>query len=329
MVNYYELLEIPQNADPVAIRAAVKKTRRLWNNRANNPDATIRAEAERHVKEIAEAEKILLDAAKREEYDRQLAMNPQGNTLDQPQQTSPSNWEDDFWPAYENGMNDYAAQIAQRAINANERDGRAWFLYGEALRRGGDIQRGIPALERAEFLIPDEPGVYRQLAYAYMDAERPGDALQALFKATDLDPHNSEYYSMRAYLYRMAGMFEESRREAQTAFRMTPDDNSIRFEYFYALYGDALEAMSYNRSSGKHLITNKVQLDYVNEILKIMAETIPDDANKEGCLKDMQIVVDCVVQAESMVPTGFFGKKLGYIYNYETSNADTRSSGKR
>ena len=61
MVNYYELLEIPQNADKATIEQAIRKTRRVWNNRANNPDVTIRAEAERHVKEIAEAEKILLD----------------------------------------------------------------------------------------------------------------------------------------------------------------------------------------------------------------------------------------------------------------------------
>ena len=55
MVNYYELLEIPQNADKATIEQAIRKTRRVWNNRANNPDVTIRAEAERHVKEIAEA----------------------------------------------------------------------------------------------------------------------------------------------------------------------------------------------------------------------------------------------------------------------------------
>ena len=75
MVNYYELLEISQNADRTTIEQAIKKTRRLWNNRANNPDASIRAEAERHVREVAEAEKILLNDASRAEYDQQLRLN--------------------------------------------------------------------------------------------------------------------------------------------------------------------------------------------------------------------------------------------------------------
>ena len=78
-VNYYELLEIPQNADRTTIEKAIRKTRRLWNNRANNPDASIRAEAEFHVKEIAQAEKILLDPDKRQEYDVQLSQSPKSD----------------------------------------------------------------------------------------------------------------------------------------------------------------------------------------------------------------------------------------------------------
>ena len=39
MVNYYDLLGVSQDADRATIEQAIKKTRRLWNNRANNPDA--------------------------------------------------------------------------------------------------------------------------------------------------------------------------------------------------------------------------------------------------------------------------------------------------
>ena len=138
MVNYYELLDIPRNADKAAIEQAIKKTRRVWNNRANNPDAAIRAEAEMHVKEIAEAEKILLDASKRQEYDVQLSQAPKNDVVNQ-SSVDDSDWEAEFFQAYNRDMNDYAAQIAQRAVQTNERNGRAWFLYGEALRRGGNL----------------------------------------------------------------------------------------------------------------------------------------------------------------------------------------------
>ena len=92
VVNYYELLEIPQNADRAAIEQAIKKTRRVWNNRANNPDAAIRAEAEMHVKEIADAEKILLDEGKRQAYDEQLRQAPKNDVVDQTPSDN-SDWE--------------------------------------------------------------------------------------------------------------------------------------------------------------------------------------------------------------------------------------------
>ena len=325
MVNYYELLGVPQNADRATIEQAIKKTRRLWNNRANNPDASIRAEAEQHVREIADAEKVLLDDAKREDYNQQLAQAPSSNGVD-PQPVS-SDWEDEYFAAYNRDMTDYAAQVAQRAINANDRDGRAWFLYGEAIRRGGNYEGAIPPLQRASMLLRNDAGVFRQLGFACMDAGKPGDALNAFYEATRCDPNESEYYSLRAALFRRAEMIDEALDEAKKAFAMTPNDDSVRFEYFFALYEDALRSISYNRSSGKHLIINRVQLDYVNGLLKTMALTIPQDSNKAKCTSYMDEIVKYVVDAES-TKGGFFSTKPGYQYNYEISNADTRSTGK-
>ena len=327
MVNYYELLQIPQDANCLVIEKAIKQTRRLWNNRANSPDASIRAEAEQHVREVAEAEKILLDEAKRAEYDHKLAQSPKDNGADQQSSDNSLNWEEEYWPAYNRGLNDVAAEIAHHAISANERNGRAWYLYGEALRRGGNAAGAIQPLQRASLLLPNDAGVYRQLGFAFIDAGKPGDALQSFYEATKCDPNDSEYYSIRAMLFRDAGMIDEALNEARTAYQMTPSDDNIRFEYFFALYEDALRSISYNRSSGKHIIINRVQLDYANGLLKTMALTIPQDGNKAKCTAYMDEIVKYVVDAES-TKGGFFSSKPGYQYNYEISNADTRSTGK-
>lgn len=328
MINYYELLSISQDAGRVSIEQAIKKTRRLWNNRANNPDASIRAEAEQHVREIAEAEKILLNESKREDYDRQLSQSPRSDGVDRQSSGNSPDWEAEFFQAYDRELDDYAAQIAQRAIAANEGNGRAWFLYGEALRRGGNIERAIEPLQHASALLPDDARVYRQLGFAYMDAERQADALKAFYSATNCDPNDSEYYSLRAMLFRNAGMIDQSLEQARTAYNMTPNDNNVRFEFFYALYEDALRSMSYNRSSGKHLITNKVQLDSINALLKEMALTIPGDTNKTKCTVAMDDIAKIVVDAES-TKGGFFSSKPGYQYNYDISNAETRNTGKQ
>lgn len=324
MVNYYELLEIPQNADKAAIEQAIKKTRRVWNNRANNPDAAIRTESEMHVKEIAEAEKILLDASKRQEYDVQLSQAPKNDVVNQ-SPVDDSDWEAEFFKAYDRDMNDYAAQIAQRAVRANERNGRAWFLYGEALRRAGNLAQGVDALKRAS-LLSDDASIYRQLGFAYLDADQYGDAYKAFKSASQLDPSDFEYHTLMANCLRVGGMITEAIAEAKIAHSMNPNDENTKFEYFVALHEDAMKAMSYNRSSGKHLIINRRQLDYINDILKIMSVVVPKSDNR--CTKAMEDIVQIVVDAESSKGGGFLRpSKLGYEYNYEVSNADTRSSG--
>lgn len=325
MVNYYELLEIPQTADKTTIEQAIRKTRRIWNNRANNPDAAIRAEAELHVKEIAEAEKILLDAGKRQEYDIQLSEEPKADVTNQPTDDN-FNWEEEFFQAYNRDMNDYAAQIAQQEIRLHERNGRAWFLYGEALRRGGDLVQGIDALKRASLLVDNDAGIYRQLGFAYLERNQYGEAYRAFKVASQINPSDFEYHSLAANCLRIMGMLKEAIGEAKIAYSMNPDDEQVRLEYFVALHEDAINAMAYNRSSGKHLIINKIQLDYVNDLLKTMSIIVPK--NDDRCTKLLEDVVKIVVDAESSKGGGFFKiSKPGYQYNYEVSNADTRSTG--
>ena len=330
MVNYYELLEVSKDARMEEIEQAIKKTRRLWNNRANSPDASIRAEAERHVREVAEAEKILLDRAKREEYNQELAqnhtVNPQTNGNNENVNTS--DWEDDFFAAYNRDMNDVAAQIAYRIINVNDKNGRAWFLYGEALRRGGNISDGLQALKHASMLMPDSDDVYRQLGFAYLDMDQLSNAYSAFKTASKINPSNCEYLSLAANCLRLGGQIKDALTEARQAYNNDPNDNGARYALMFALYEDALASASYNRSSGKHLITNKVQLDYINNLLKTMSIAIPENENKDECVKAMDEIVQLVVDAESSKGGGLLKPgKIGYEYNYSISNQDTRNSG--
>lgn len=324
MVNYYELLEIPRDADEKSIEQAIRKTRRLWNNRANNPDINIRTEAEMHVKEIAQAEKILLDQAKRKEYDLQLNQAPKPATKEQPANDD-CGWEDEYFRAYDRDMNDYAAQVALEAIRRNERNGRAWFLYGEALRRVEDFTRSIDALKHASLLM-DDVDVYRQLGFAYADFGNYAEAYKSFMQASRMDPEEFEYHSLAANCLRVIGRIQDAIAEAKIAYSMNSENEQARFEYFAALHEDAMRVMAYNRSSGKHLIINKKQLDYINNLLETMSVVVPK--SDESCTKALEEIVKIAIDAESMKGGGFFkASKPGYEYNYEVSNADTRSTG--
>ncbi len=327
MVNYYELLEIAQNASKDEISSAIRKMRRVWNNRANNPDGRIRAEAEQHIREIAEAEQILLDDSSRREYNQKLSQSPNDSNQNNSSFDDSADWEDEYFQAYDRELNDYAAQIAQKAIYVNDKNGKAWLLYGEALRRGGNCEGAIGPLQRASILLPNDAKVYRQLGFAFLDCNRRSDAMKAFDEATRCDPSDSEYYCLRAALFREAEMYSDALDEAKKAYKLNPNDDDVKFEYFFALYEDVLKAISYNRSSGKHLIINKVQLNYAKGALKEMALSIPSDSNKVKCTSRMDEIVKIVADAES-TKGGFFTSKPGYQYNYDISNADTRASGK-
>ena len=129
MTDYYKLINVDPSASTEEIQAAIKKTRRLWNTRSTNPKADIRAEAEQNIRDIAEAEKILLDPSKRAQYD--VALSQKGNTTSSssPQQ----GYADDSWidqADYYRRRGDYCSLIslAQSIINAQPQNHFAWYV---------------------------------------------------------------------------------------------------------------------------------------------------------------------------------------------------------
>jgi len=83
MQNFYQILNVAPTAQEEEIKKALHQALRLWSNRTNAPQIDRRQEAERMVKQLEEAETVLLNAAKRAEYDRQQKSAPrQEKTID-------------------------------------------------------------------------------------------------------------------------------------------------------------------------------------------------------------------------------------------------------
>lgn len=70
-VDFYEVLDVAPTAPAEEIRAAVTQQRRVWIRRQSSPDPDRRSAAEERVRQIDQAEKTLLDPARRAEFDRQ------------------------------------------------------------------------------------------------------------------------------------------------------------------------------------------------------------------------------------------------------------------
>ncbi len=72
MPNYYKILGIQPESDSQIIRDTINLRMRKVQAQMNSPDKNIRHKAEKELKELIEARRILLDAIKREEYDNKL-----------------------------------------------------------------------------------------------------------------------------------------------------------------------------------------------------------------------------------------------------------------
>lgn len=180
-VNYYELLGVARNADADEIRAAIKKQRTIWSNRASR-GGTVGAEAQNKVKLIGEAEKTLLDDAARAAYDQSLN--------DKPEKT---------W------------------VNDGERD---WLQIAQHYIQDGDVKMAEAAIEQAERQQTDNPEVWDTAIMIYESLEEGADwnrVEKAATQAILLDPDNAFGYAARGDVYWKKDDEDKARSQYQKA----------------------------------------------------------------------------------------------------------------
>lgn len=323
MTDYYKLLNIELTASTAEIQAAIKKTRRLWNTRSTNPNADIRAEAEQCIRDIAQAEKILLDAAERAKYD--VALSRKGNEA--PTSSAQADYSDNSWvdqAEYFRKRGDYYSLIAlaQNVVNAQPLNARAWYILGDAHHNQGNDLEAERCLWQSIRLEPSDMP-YETLGFIYADNDKFYDAYQCFEKAAELAPDIAYYKFECAEVLRLMKKTEEALALAEKAYKQNPNVvSSAKSIYFSCLRDHIYKAVSYNRSSGRHLITNLRQLEFVKQYLPKLSSMVSPD--KRDQVKVEEELRQMVITAEKT--SGLFSKP-GYVKNYEMSNDEVRRSG--
>ena len=362
MVNYYELLEISQSASSEEIGAAIKKSRRIWNNRANNPDSKIRADAEQHVREIADAEKVLLDATKRQQYDYDLAHAPK----EVPNSTSDA--EDSLMErAIELAdLENYAEAQAlfQRVISSNPQNAQAWYFYGLVSRDLKDHQKARDCFAAASKLDPNNDEYFRELGFACIDEDDGQAAFDAFKHALECNPQEKEYKVYCAECLRVLGKYKEAYQTIQEAIDEGKKDEFAQDIYVGICSAYTNSQVSHNKPAGRYLITNERQLTFAKEMLRKMkaVNCNTDDARSavsaiekmineaEGNHYDnmygdaklwiiIAVVAFIVLSAANLAVVGLIALvviglafytthyKTGWKWNYTKSDSSVRNSG--
>jgi curved DNA-binding protein CbpA len=189
MSDHYELLGISPSASAAEVRKAYARLAR-----EKHPDRfTDPAEKERAHKlfqDITHAFNTLSNADRRAEYDRERERGPQPETPE---------------------------EIAADA-----------FARGQAALAAGQLDEAITLLQTAVYHGPERSAHHAALGHAL--ARHPGharEAVQALERATQLDPRNAQAFAELAVILARQGLRLRAQKAVEAALRIAPRDQRL------------------------------------------------------------------------------------------------------
>lgn len=268
MDNYYRELNLAQTATDEEIRKAILRERRLWSNRTNSPDLERKQEAERKVTLLAQAEQILFDPIKKQQYDQALRIAP----IEQPHAGQSGTGETRDWiregrRLLSDGDIPNALFAATQATTIGGANPEAWALSAQAKFRWGQIQDAVYEYKRAISLRPNEATYYFDLGGVYESVEEWDSALQNYQWASRVEPMATAYRASVGEAYFHLDRYEEAITTLKQC--VTEDQNNFIYKNYLAL---AYCAAAYehwtligpNHPQGVppgHYATTKLQID--------------------------------------------------------------------
>ena len=148
--NYYQLLEIPQNADDQQIKDALRKARVQWSKRAGmrGPMGSYSVAV---VKRLDEAEKTLLDPTARAEYDKSLLGEPA--PADEVRVVSP--WVEKARDYIEDQDWEMAKEAVEKAISQDPELRTTWIFAATIYLHLGYYDEADNAARKLLLISPD------------------------------------------------------------------------------------------------------------------------------------------------------------------------------
>jgi superkiller protein 3 len=109
------------------------------------------------------------------------------------------------------------------ALEINPKDFTALYNQGEFALQAGQPEKAVELLQSAAQQRPNDPSVHEQLAAAYAQSSRVGDAVAQLRQAISLSPETASLHSLLAQALSSTGQLEQAIAEQKTALRLQPN----------------------------------------------------------------------------------------------------------
>lgn len=313
-VDYYDILSLPTTADEEQIQQAVRSQRRLWNKRAGQSDAVQRSTAEQRIRDLAEAERVLLNTAARKAYDATRSENKARATADA--ETAGSS-------AAEVGIRDWLAEArrfyainnahaanyaAREAIAMNGADHEAWniranssFILGEYRDAGFEFREAIR-------LQPQNAAYHFDYGEAHAAVGDWSAALAQYEIALRQDSDNPVYKIAIVNVYLNTDRAQKALAIAEEVVAAHPEVEVFQYYLALALHDANLEKLT--RARGGYMITSPQQIAITREMAGRALKLNFHDKELSDSLKENLALAD---QAEKIVWTPSEHKMIYFV----------------
>jgi Flp pilus assembly protein TadD len=189
--------------------------------------------------------------------------------------------------AMRNGQTDLALAWFDRILASDPAQAFALHFKGYALCQKGDFESGLPLLEKAVGMAPDNPDFHGNLGIIRYALGNLSGAKRSLERAIELAPQLAEAHSNLSMTLRELGDFESALAQARAALALNGNLAAARLNFAMALlslgrYAEAWPAFNWRP----------------NAFLNLRDPAVPSRSPHAGALPDLALTPDLTLHGE-------------------------------
>ena len=266
-VDYYDLLGVDCQAPYMEIEQAIRTTRKRYRRLEGSPDQAQRANAERMMGLLAEAEKTLLNASARETYD--VALKKEDQRIEEERQhaasSSEHDWVSDAMKYLDENNPTSALFAATEGTRQYPENPWAWYVRAVAAVNLDRYDEAEYAAREVLKIEPNSVPALDILSESCLQLERYDEAVSLARRARKLDPSEADFGCRVVRALFLKGDHAGALKEAHKVMSAFPgNDQAVRI-LRTCLVQDGENAMS--AQAGMSYITNERQIEHLTQVV--------------------------------------------------------------
>ncbi|MFC8530994.1 tetratricopeptide repeat protein [Nocardia sp. NPDC057227] len=301
-VDFYDLLGVARDASDDAVRDAHKRQTRIWTKRTASADQSTRQEAETKTSFLRQAFDVLLDPAKRQAYDRDLAA---GGVAAPVAQQGGGDWVTQARAALGRGDYRSAAYAAREATHSTGNSPEAWILRARANAGLGQLQDALYEAKQATTIAPNNADYLFQTGVIQEQMQQWADALGSYQAAARIAPNEFIYQISIGGVFLQHKMTDKALDVLEPVYAAYPAEPLVAFYLASALL-DKAEQTPRIQSADTYAASSVDEIVAMRKLIERAGNLNTNDPEIPRRVHDIKQYLDRMEEMSWQVP-GLFG----------------------